>query len=266
MIELLNYEFARNALIAGSLISILFGFLSFFVVMKKLSFLTVGISHAAFGGIALGLLIGLSPYPTAIIFCILTGFLIASQSNRSEYDTVIGIIFALTMALGVIFLSLRKSYTFDLMSYLFGSILGINKTDLLFITITTILVTLFFTLFFKEIIFITFDKTVAKASGLPVDVFEYSIVAILSFVIVFSIKLIGIILVSAFLIIPAATTIFIANNYKKVIMLSIVLNLVIFYSGFFLSYKLDLPAGATIVTIGALIFFATSFINKKFFN
>ncbi|BBB32555.1 zinc transport system permease protein [Thermotomaculum hydrothermale] len=264
MIELLQFEFAKNALIAGTIISILFGFLSFFIVMKKLSFLTVGISHAAFGGVALGILLGLNPYITAIFFCLLTGYLIAIHGEKSEYDSVIGILFAFTMALGVIFLSLKKDYTFDIMSYLFGTILGITKSDLFLLIGLMIGVFIIFYLFFKEIIFITFDKNVAMASGLPVNLFENLIIVILTLVIVLSIKLIGIILVSAFLIIPAAITILFFDNYKKIIFFSMLINLVIFYSGFFLSYKLNLPSGATVVSIGALLYFASAlFAGKK---
>ncbi len=263
MFELLQFEFVRNALIAGTIISILFGFLSFFVVMKKLSFLTVGISHAAFGGVALGILLGFNPYLTAIVFCLFTGYLIAIHGEKSEYDTVIGILFAFTMALGVIFLSLKKEYTFDIMSYLFGTILGITKSDIMLLLVLMIAVFIFFYLFLKEIIFITFDKTVAKASGLPVSVFENIVIAILTFVIVFSIKLIGIILVSAFLIIPAAITILFFDNYRKVILFSIILNVLIFFAGFYLSYKLNLPSGATIVSIGAIIYFVAAFVSGK---
>ncbi len=263
MIELLQFEFARNALIAGTIISILFGFLSFFVVMKKLSFLTVGISHAAFGGVALGILLGFNPYLTAIMFCLFTGYLIAIHGEKSEYDTVIGILFAFTMGLGVIFLSLKKDYTFGIMSYLFGSILGITKTDLAMLITVMIIVFIIFHLFFKEIIFITFDKTVARASGLPVQLLENLIIAILTFVIVFSIKLIGIILVSAFLIIPAAISILFLDNYKKVIICSILINLIIFFSGFYMSYRLDLPSGATMVSIGAILYFFSALIVKQ---
>ncbi len=263
MIELLQFEFIRNALIAGTMISILFGFLSFFVVMKRLSFLTVGVSHAAFGGIALGILLELNPYLTAVFFCLFIGYLISTYGEKSEYDTVIGILFAFTMGLGVIFLSFKKDYTFDIMSYLFGTILGITKSDILIIVLLTIVVFLFFYMFFKEIIFITFDKTVAKASGIPVNLFENITIAILTLVIVSSIKLIGIILVSAFLIIPSAICIFFFDSYKKVIAFSIILNLAIFYSGFYLSYKLNLPSGATIVSVGALLYFGSSFFQNK---
>ncbi len=263
MIELLQFEFARNALIAGTIISILFGFLSFFVVMKKLSFLTVGISHAAFGGVALGILLGLNPYLTAIAFCLLTGYLIAFYGEKSEYDTVIGILFAFTMACGIIFVSLKKDYTFDLGSYLFGSILGITKKDIVFLIALSLFIGIFFYLFFKEFIFITFDKTVAKASGIPVNFFENAIVLILTLSIVLSIRLIGIILVSAFLIIPSAISILIFDNYKKAIAGAIVLNLIIFFTGFYASYLFNLPSGACIVSTGTILYFLISLLKGK---
>ncbi len=131
MTELFRLQFFQNAFIMSLLLGVLFGILSFFVVLRKMSFLGAGIAHTAFGGVALGVLVGLDPYLTALAFCVAAAILIGKlvRFGRISYDMGIGIFFSFSMALGAIFLSLKKGYTFDLMSYLFGNILAVNRTD-----------------------------------------------------------------------------------------------------------------------------------------
>ncbi len=256
MSEMLSFGFIQHALAGGLIISVVFGFVSFFIVEQRLSFLTVGIAHAAFGGVALGILLGLSPYLTTVVFCLAVALLILKQvrENRADYDMVTGIFFAATMALGIIFLSISKDYTFDIVGYLFGSILGIGKQDLLIICITAPLVALFFFLFFKELVAMTFDREVAISAGIPVKGLETWMIAAIALLIVISIKIIGIILVTAFLVLPASFSLKYCRSYRCVIGMGILFSVVIFLAGFFLSYHFDLPAGATIVTLGTIIY------------
>ncbi len=256
MAEMLSFAFIQHALIGGVVISIVFGFVSFFIVEQRLSFLTVGIAHAAFGGVALGIFLGLSPYLTTVVFCLAVALLILRQvrENRADYDMVTGIFFAATMALGIIFLSISKDYTFDIIGYLFGSILGIGKSDLLIITITAPLVALFFFLFFKELVALTFDREVAVSAGIPVNILETWMIVAIALLIVISIKIIGIILVTAFLVLPASFALKYCRSYRGVIGVGMLFSVAIFLVGFFLSYRFDLPAGATIVTLGTAIY------------
>ncbi len=256
MSEMLSFGFIQHALIGGLIISVVFGFVSFFIVEQRLSFLTVGVAHAAFGGVALGILLGLSPYLTTVVFCLAVALLILKQvrENRADYDMVTGIFFAATMALGIIFLSISKNYTFDIVGYLFGSILGIGGQDLLIICITAPLVALFFFLFFKELVAMTFDREVAISAGIPVKGLEMWMIGAIAMLIVISIKIIGIILVTAFLVLPASFALKYCRSYRSVIGVGILFSVVIFLSGFFLAYHFDLPAGATIVTLGTAIY------------
>lgn len=259
-IDFLTQGFIRNALLGGLMIAVVFGITSFFVVMRRLSFLTVGIAHAAFGGVAVGLLLGLSPYVTSIVFCLLIGFLIRYQSKESSgggYDAVTGILFAATMALGIVLLALKKDYTFDIMGYLFGSILGITPGDLLIMLLTGSAVLLYLGFFFRQLLFVTFDPEVARSSGIRVSVLESSIVVIVALLVVIAIKMIGIILVTAFLVLPASFATKLCSRYQRVILVSLVFSVVVFLVGFFLSYQLDLPAGAGIVLLGTVVFLAT---------
>ncbi len=256
MSEMFSFGFIQHALIGGLIISVVFGFVSFFIVEQRLSFLTVGIAHAAFGGVALGILLGLAPYLTTVVFCLAVALMILQQvrKNRAGYDMVTGIFFAATMALGIIFLSLSKDYTFDIVGYLFGSILGIDKQDLFIICLVAPAVALFFFLFFKELVAMTFDREVAVSAGIPVKGLEAWMIVAIALLIVISIKIIGIILVTAFLVLPASFALKFCRGFRSVIALSVLFSVVIFILGFFVSYRFNLPAGATIVTVGTILY------------
>ena len=256
MSEMLAMSFVQNALIAGVLIAIVFGFVSFFVVMQRLSFLTVGVAHSAFGGVALGIFLGLSPYLTSVVFCLAVAFLIRYQSRKvtAGYDSVTGILFAATMALGIILLAIRKSYSFDVVGYLFGSILGIHTIDLLLIGTVCIAVLVFFLLQFRKLIFMTFDPEVARTSGIPVSLLETGVVVAVTMLVVVSIKMIGIILVTAFMILPASFSIKRCRSYQCAMVVAITFSLVMFFAGFILSFRFDVPVGAGIVLLGTLAY------------
>jgi len=259
MIELLTLEFFRNAFIAGVLLSVLFGLISFVVVLRKMAFLGAGIAHTAFGGVALGILLGIQPFYTSLAFCVFSAILISRlvKSGNVSYDTGIGIFFSFAMALGAIFISVRKAYTFDLSGYLFGNILGVTNTDLFLVIGTLALFLFFYFLFFQRILFMTFQKTVAEVSGVKTEFLESILLMFLALIIVVSIKIVGIILVSALIVLPASFGLLVSKQYKKVLLGSILFTLSIMIGGLFISYHLDMPAGATIVTFGTLSYFCT---------
>ncbi len=258
-------ELIINFSITALFLSIVFGILSIFVILRKLSFLGVGISHSAFAGVALAVLLDTNLFLTTFFFCLLIAFLIGktTKMGKLNYDNSIGLFFSFTMAIGAIFLYLSKNYNFDLMSYLFGSILGINKNSILLIIFISIISTAILFIFLKEFIFIAFDEDVAKVSGINVDFFDNLLLIILSSVIVISIKLIGIILVSALLILPGTFSLLLCQNYKKAFFISVFFNIVIFFLGGVISWKIDAPIGATIVTTGSIFYFVALLALKK---
>ena len=259
MTEMLALPFVQHALIGGLLIAVAFGFVSFFVVMQRLSFLTVGVAHSAFGGVALGIFLGLSPYLTSIFFCLAVAFLIQYQSQKmaTGYDAVTGILFAATMALGIILLTIGKSYTFDVVGYLFGSILGIQSIDLLLIATVCTVVLVFFGTQFRKLLFMTFDPEVARASGIPVTLLETGVIVSVTLMVVVSIKMIGIILVTAFMILPASFSVKRCQSYQCALVTAVLFSVLMFMSGFLLAYRFDLPAGAGIVLLGTLVYLLT---------
>jgi len=261
--ELIHYNFFIHALIAGIIISIISGFLSFFIVLRKMSFLIVGISHSALAGIALGLLFSFNPFLTTFIFCIITGFFIGklTKMGNIEFDTSIGIFFSFTMAIAVFLIYLGRIKV-NLISYLFGSLIGISSFDLVISIVTFIFFLLFIVIFFKSLLFITFDEEVAKVYGINVNLVDSLFLIILSAIIVICIKLVGIILTSAFLILPASFSLNISKHYRIIIPLSIAFALFNFLAGIIFSFYFDVPAGASIVFFSTLIYFISLFLNK----
>ena len=203
---MLAYSFGQRALIGGLMIAATCSIMSFFVIVRRLAFAGVGVSHAAFGGVAIGVAAGVNPILTAGGFCVLVAGGIGwfSRKGRLHEDTVIGILFASSMALGVLLMSFADAYNQDLLSYLFGSILAMNWTDVIIVAVMMVLAVGFLILFFKELLFFSFDEETATASGIPVRFVYYGLLITMALTIVVSIKLVGIVLVSALLVIPGA--------------------------------------------------------------
>jgi zinc transport system permease protein len=257
MIDLFQLGFMQRALAAGLLIAVLCALFSVFVVLRRFSFIGVGISHSAFGGVALGFLLGIEPTVTAIVFsaavALLIGFI--RRRGRLHEDTAIGLFFALTMALGILFIGLSGRYNVDLFGYLFGNILAITKGDLIFITIAAPIIFILIFSLFKELLFLSFDEEVAQVSGVPVAQVYYLFLLAMAVTIVIAIKLVGIVLVSALLVLPAATARQLTSRIGRLVALSIGLAVIFTSAGLYLSYQLNLASGASIVLLAGMLFF-----------
>lgn len=248
---MLAYGFGQRALIGGLVIASTCSFISFFVIVRRLAFVGMGISHAAFGGVAIGIATGVNPILTAGGFCALVAGGIGwfSRKGKLHEDTVIGILFASSMAMGVVLVRLAHAYNLDLMSYLFGSILAMSWTDIVILLAFSAAGAAFLALFFKELLFFVFDEETATASGVPVRLVYYGLLITMALTIVVSIKLVGIILVSALLVIPGAVGMQLSRNYRGVLLVSIASGLASVAAGLFLSFRFDVASGATIVLV-----------------
>lgn len=248
---MIAYGFGQRALIGGILIGLTCAALSFFVVTRRLAFVGMGISHAAFGGVSIGIAAGINPIATAGVFCCLIALFIGwlTRKGKIHEDTAIGILFSAAMAGGVLLVRLANAYNLDLMSYLFGSILALTWTDIIVLAVMSFLVLIFLVFFFKELLFFIFDEETALASGVPVRFVYYGLLIALALTIVISIKLVGIVLVSALLVVPAATGIQTSKNYRFVILISLVVSTVSVIAGLYLSSRFDLASGASIVLV-----------------
>jgi len=267
MIEILGYEFMQNAFLAGMMLSVVLAVVSFFVVLRRLSFVGVGVAHSAFGGVALGSLLGISPTLTAIGFAVIVSNAIGyiGKQGKLSTDTTIVIFFSLAMALGVIFIGMSDQYNVDLFGFLFGNILAITRHDLIVIAVLGGMVIVSIVLLFKELLFVAYDEEVAFVSGMPVTFLNHFFLTILALSVVISMKVIGIILVSALLVIPGAAALQLTRRYVSMIVISIIISMVSTIGGLTLSYYADMASGATIVTLASFIFFI-SFIVGRFRN
>jgi ABC-type Mn2+/Zn2+ transport system permease subunit len=205
-LSILQYAFMQRALVAAVLIGAICALVGVYVVLRGLSFIGSGIAHASFGGVALGYLLGFNLVLTALGFCLLTAFGIGWVTKRGQVreDAAIGVFFASTMALGILIIGLLRGYNVDLFGYLFGSILAVGTTDLWSTVGLALLVIIIVGVFFKELLIITFDPVTARAMGLPVDLLYFLLLGLLAVTVVISIKVVGIVLVSALIVTPAA--------------------------------------------------------------
>ena len=252
MTDILGYEFMRNAFLAGMMLSVVLAVVSFFVVLRRLSFVGVGVAHSAFGGVALGALLGISPTLTAIGFAVVVSNVIGyiERNGKLSADTAIGIFFSLAMALGVIFIGMSDQYNVDLFGFLFGNILAITRKDLIVIAVLGGTVFVSIVLLFKELLFVAYDEEVAFISGMPVAVLDHFFLTILA------------LSVSALLVIPGAAALQLTRRYVSMIVTAVIISMVSTIGGLALSYYADLASGATIVTLASFIFFISYVVGR----
>ena len=238
MAGILSYDFVLHAIEAAFLASITCGFIGAYIVARRMVFISGGITHASFGGIGLGYFLGINPIVGAAIFSILSAFgirLVSKQTDIRE-DSAIGILWSFGMAVGIIFIYLTPGYAPNLMSYLFGSILTVTPTDLAFMGVLAAFTVLVFLLFYRTILFISFDEEYARSHNAPVETFNYLMLTLVALVIVINIRVAGIILVISYLTIPQSTANLFVNDLKKIIILSMIISFTGSITGLFLSY------------------------------
>lgn len=256
MAGILSYDFVLHAVEAAFLASITCGFIGAYIVARRMVFISGGITHASFGGIGMGYFLGINPIFGAAIFSILSAFgirLVSKQTDIRE-DSAIGILWSFGMAVGIIFIYLTPGYAPNLMSYLFGSILTVTTTDLTLMGILAAVTVAVFMLFYRTILFISFDEEYARSHNAPVETFNYLMLTLVALVIVINIRVAGIILVISYLTIPQSTANLFVNDLKKIIILSMIISFAGSITGLLLSYYWNIPSGATIIFVFVLIF------------
>jgi zinc transport system permease protein len=260
----LQYPFMQRALLAGGLIGLIASFYGVFVVQRGLSFLGNGLSHAAFGGIALGLLLGIHPLMVAVPFTVAVSLSIHALQTRTRLsgDTAIGIFFAVSMALGILFVSFKRQFTADAFAYLFGSILAVDETSLL-LTFGLFILTLVNIKFWSPWAYATFDRDMALADRIPVQRHDYWLSVLIAITVVAASKVVGIVLIAAFLVIPAATARLLSSRFEQMTVLSVMIGVSSTFLGLLGSYVLDLPSGPVIILLQAMLFFVGVLFSKR---
>jgi zinc transport system permease protein len=257
MLEALQYEFMRNALAAGLLASIICGIMGTLVVVNRIVFLSGGIAHAAFGGIGLSFFLGWPYLVGTLGFSIAAAMVMAAVSLKAKHraDTIIGVIWAVGMAFGIIMLDLTPGYNVDLMSYLFGSILTVPGSDLWVMLTVGVLIGGFVIYFYKDLLAISYDEEFARIRGVPIRVLYFALIGMLGVSIVLIIRIVGLILVIALLTIPPFMVEKYAKSLFQMMMGSSLLGALFTIVGLWLSYAFDLTSGASIILVAGITFF-----------
>nr|WP_314080649.1 metal ABC transporter permease [uncultured Leptotrichia sp.] len=255
-LEIFNYAFMRNALIVGILSSICCGIIGTYIVNKKMVFISSSISHASYGGIGIGVYLIYffklplnDPLIFGLIFSILSGVLILILKDffGVNGDLGIGIMMSFGMAIGIIFSFMTPGYQADMSTYLFGNILLSNSMNIISLLILDIITIIFFVIFYKAIVYSSFDENFYKLYGVPVKFVNYFMITIISSAIIINIKTIGIILIISILTIPQATAAIIARKYSVIIYLSILFSFLGILFGLLFSYIFNIPSGPAII-------------------
>ncbi|RLA70792.1 MAG: metal ABC transporter permease [Epsilonproteobacteria bacterium] len=265
MIEALQFEFMQNALLAGFLVSFAAGIIGSLIVVNRMVFLAGGIAHTSYGGIGLAVYLGLPIFLGASIFAVAAAILIAvlTLKKRHRMDTFIGLIWAVGMAIGVIFVDLTPGYNVDLMSYLFGSILAVSSEDLYFMGALLSLILLVVTFWYRDILAVSYDSEYANLRGVNVKFF-YTLILILSaLTVVIAIKVVGLILVIAMLTIPVYIAEKLSNSLFSMMFLSGFIATLFTLVGLWMSYTYNLTSGASIIIVSALSLGIFLLLEKK---
>lgn len=264
MIDILQFEFMRNALYAAILVSIACGIVGTFVVVKRIVFISGGITHAAFGGIGLGYLLNVNPVLTAIPFSLLAACAIGMLRRHTKIseDSAIGMLWAVGMALGILFIGLTPGYAPDLMSYLFGSILTVPLSDIIIMIILDVIIVMTVFVFYKEFHALAFDEEFSSVAGVPTQTLYVLLLCLVALSVIILIRVVGIILVLALLTIPAVIARQFTMRLNRMIIYSTIVAIACAVVGLWLSYVLDLPSGATIVLVLSAAFLGAVFIRR----
>jgi len=263
MIEALQFEFMRNAIMAAVLASIGCGLIGVYIVLKRMLSLSGGIAHAAFGGIGLGYFLGINPLWTVLPFSVISavGIGLVSRKSKLPEDTAIGIFWAMGMATGLIFIGLTPGYAPDLFGYLFGNILMVTRQDLMLMFILDVLMVGLVILIYQDLLSFSFDEEFARVSGVPVTVLYYTLLCLVALSVVMLIKIVGTILVIALMTLPVAIAKQHTYSLKWMMYFSVLIGIVFTLLGVFLAYRLNLPTGATIILTMGLGFIVSSLLK-----
>jgi len=284
VIEALQFGFMRNALLVGVLVSVATGIIGTFVVVKRIVFISGGIAHAAYGGIGVGYYVkytllplffagsaaatnprpGYYPIVGATLFSLIAAAImgLVQRRTRQRADTIIGVLWAIGMAIGIVFVDLTAGYKADLMSYLFGSILAVERSELIVIVILDVIILAMVALFYKELLAISFDETFAMVENVPVDAIYIVLLCLIALTVVMLMRVVGLILVIAMLTIPAAIAGQYVRDLKRMMGWAVGLGMAFTVVGLFLSYAWNLTSGASIILVAGAAYLTSLAVGR----
>ncbi len=266
--EIFQYQFLAHAALACLLCGIACGIIGTYVVCRRLVFLSGGITHASFGGIGMAYYFGANPLLGALIFAILSAWGIETFTSRKQIreDSAIGLIWSLGMAIGIIFIYLTPGYAPNLMNFLFGNILSVTSTDIIWMAIVDAFILLIFATMYRPILYVAFDREYARSQNFPTRIVSYLMATLVAITIVISIRVVGIVLLISLLTIPAVIGNLISKSFNRILIYGSVIAALSAFAGLYISYKTNIPSGASTIFVLTLTLIAvktTTFVRNK---
>ncbi len=254
--DIFSYQFFINALIGIAIISIASAIIGTYIVTRRLVSISGGVTHACFGGLGLGYFLGISPVAMAALFAVGSSLLVETMSTRWRVreDSAIAVVWALGMAIGVIFVFMTPGYVPELTSFLFGNILTISNSDIALFAVYTLALIAFFAIYFRKIVAVAFDRDFATISGLPVKFISTVMTVMIALCIVLTIKLVGIMLLMSMLSLPQMIAENFFSRLKSIMFASVSISLIGSVAGLMLSLAIDVPCSALIVAVFAVMY------------
>ncbi|MBC2710480.1 MAG: metal ABC transporter permease [Desulfosarcina sp.] len=264
MVEALQFEFMRNAMAAGLLASVICGIMGTLVVVNRIVFLSGGIAHAAYGGIGMAFYFGWPYLASTLGFSLGAAMVMAAVTLNAKHraDTIIGVIWALGMACGIILIDLSPGYNVDLMSYLFGSILTVPDADLWIMVAMGLFIVGLVAVYYKDLLALSYDEEFARIRGVPVTALYFLLIGMLAVTVVMVIQVVGLILVIALLTIPPFIMEKYARSMLQMMIGSSVLGVLFTIVGLWISYAFDLTSGASIIMVAGIFFFLNLLVER----
>lgn len=262
--EILSYDFMQRAFLSGTITALFISFIGVFIVLRRMSLVGDSLSHSALAGVAVGVLLGIYPFWTAVIFTVIAAvFIEIIRKFFKQYaEVALAVVMSGSMGLAGVLISLGKSFSANLMSYLFGSLVAISPVDVKLISILGIFILISIGFFHRELFSITFDEESARISGIPVDFINFYFTILTALAVALSIRIVGVLLVSALMVIPTAIGIISAKSFRQVCIISVLTSLVSVILGLILSFIWDIAPGGTIVLITVTILVFTLIVKK----
>jgi zinc transport system permease protein len=263
IIGMFSYSFMVRAMIVGGLVALIASILGVVLVLKRYSMIGDGLSHVGFGAMAISLAFNEAPLVFAIPIVTVAAFMLlrVSENSKIKGDAAIGLISSSSLAIGMIVNALSNGTNIDLNSYMFGSILAIEKSEMVLCVVLGIIIIGVFIFFYNPIFAITFDENFAKATGLKVEVYKTVLSILTALTIVIGMRIMGTLLISSLIIFPALSAMRITKKFKRVMIISVIISLVCFFAGLVASYLIEIPTGASIVVSNLIMFLIMSFIG-----
>lgn len=264
MLQIFTYGFMVRAFIAGAAIALIAPMIGTFLVLKRFSLFADSLAHVALAGVAIGVITGIYPVLTAVITCIFAAIFIEKlrSDNKIYGDAALSLFLSGSLAVALVLISLAHGFNVNLFSYLFGSITAVEDMDIYIILGLTVLTMLLLKGFYKELFYISFDEESAKVAGLPVRQINLLLMILASVTVALSMRVVGILMVGALMVIPVLSALQIAKSFKNTLAYSMIFSLIAVFAGLFASYYLNIIAGGSIVLAALILFIFALFFGK----